>query len=145
MLERRDGPRRQGRQVHPKIGKTEVVPQSASGAVFDQGGEGLRIEGPCLVLRDLCGLNGCAVRHLNNLHIGALARGSKRQAECLEWQSCNNTDTTGGWRLSTLRCNVRGLAVSRCAMGRAYGPLQHLDLDLEKARSGVAYAAKCRS
>ncbi|MNZ91558.1 hypothetical protein D3C78_1105460 [compost metagenome] len=36
MLERRDGPRRQGRQVHPKIGKTEVVPQSASGAVFDQ-------------------------------------------------------------------------------------------------------------
>ena len=35
MLERRDGARRQGRQVNPEIRKTEVLPQFAPGTVFD--------------------------------------------------------------------------------------------------------------
>lgn len=118
--------------------------------MFDQRGKGLRIEGLCRTLRDLCGLNGRAVRHLNNLRMGALAMGSKRPAKCLpEWQSRNKTDTAGERLMSTLRCEERGLAVASGAMGGAYGaplqPLQYLDLDLDEAGAGVTYGAERRS
>ncbi|MNO08230.1 hypothetical protein D3C81_2307810 [compost metagenome] len=53
MLERRDGPRRQGREVDAKVGETEVIPQSAPSAVPDQGGEGFWIEGLGPLYRDL--------------------------------------------------------------------------------------------
>ncbi|MNG06548.1 hypothetical protein D3C84_897960 [compost metagenome] len=143
VFERRDGPRCQGRQVDPKIGETEVVPQPAPGAVLDQGGKGLRIEGPGLVLRDLCGLNGRAVRHLNNLRIGALARAARDQpGACL-----SGSHAITQIRLKAGGCQRRdaksGLPPSPAVQWFVCNPLQHLDLDLDKAGSGVAYGAEC--